>query len=255
LTHSFLGIAILVIAAVLVLVGLWNPWRRRESVVLLCVAVAGLVLAVALLWSYAGPRVPAEWIRWLLVERHWILTVSVVAGACLSIWMIVLLLTPDRRNLSRRGQSLGGGSAQGEAPAAPDKPPEPAPLTPDSSPSEPVTACPPAWLEYNGARYDLPGAAGVPFSLGTAPDCSVRLRGAAVCKSHATIALEQIALEQDGYVLYHVLGDGAFTTVRVNTEVVTRHILRDRDRIRIGNQTVYFRQQREQGPVARQTSS
>jgi len=104
----------------------------------------------------------------------------------------------------------------------------------------------------------LPRDAGVSFSLGAAPDSSdssVRVRGTGVRNSHATIALEQIALEQRGYVLYHVMGDGAFTTVRVNTEVVTRHILRDRDRIRIGNQTVYFRQQREQGPVARQTSS
>jgi len=39
------------------------------------------------------------------------------------------------------------------------------------------------------------------------------------------------------------------------THCVSRHILRDRDRISIGDQTVYFRQQREQGPVARQTSS
>lgn len=183
----------------------------------------------------------------------WILAVSVVAGACLSVWMIVLLWTPDRRNLSRRGRSLGDGSARSEAVPSRDTGERGVGIravanntweAAGADREPPVTGrllCPHAWVEYNGVRYALPGASGVPFSLGAAPGSSVRLQGVGVRGSHATIALERIDLEPDGYVLYHVMWDGALTTVRVNSGVVTRHVLRDRDRISIGNHIIYFR--------------
>src|SRR6185437_11517082 len=87
-----------------------------------------------------------------------------------------------------------------------------------------------ASIEHRGLRHRVKS---VVFTIGSAPDASLRIRGMFVAPVHAVI-------EPDGAGGYALRREGRARALKVNGTVVERHTLKDGDEIVLAGETVRF---------------